>query len=197
MTDIFAKLVFALTLSVAPGPVNLITLSTGLNHGARSALGFVFGATAGFTLLLALIGLGAQAVADQAQAVFDVLAVLGAGLILYFGVGLLRSDGAQDAAAAPVPSAWQGAALQWLNPKAWGACLASVSLFDLQDSPGALWAFVAMYFVACFVGVGSWALFGAQAERWLNTAARRRVFNRILGSILCVMAALFLLQGLR
>ena len=108
VTDIFAKLVFALTLSVAPGPVNLITLSTGLNHGARSALGFVFGATAGFTLLLALIGLGAQAVANQAQAVFDVLAVLGAGLILYFGVGLLRSDGAQDAAAAPVPSAWQG-----------------------------------------------------------------------------------------
>lgn len=197
MTDLFAKILFALTLSIAPGPVNLITLSTGLNHGARRALRFVFGATAGFTLLLLLIGLGAQAVAGPARMLFEELAVLGAGLIGYFGVMLLRSDGEQAMQEQPVPTMWQGAALQWLNPKAWGACLASVSLFDLQESAGALYGFVGMYFVACFVGVGSWALFGAQAERWLRSPVRRRWFNRGLGAILCGMAVIFGAQALR
>ena len=150
----------------------------------------------GGLVLLALIGLGAQAVADQAQAVFDVLTVLGAGLILYFGVGLLRSDGAQDAAAAPVPSAWQGAALQWLNPKAWGACIAAVAIFELQEAPSHLAIFVCLYGVICFFGIGSWAFFGQQVKRFLISAKRLRVFNAILGITLILLAGMLLYRSL-
>jgi threonine/homoserine/homoserine lactone efflux protein len=58
MSVIFAMCLFSLSMSISPGPVNLITLSTGVNHGFKNAMPFVSGATLGFTLLLLMVGLG-------------------------------------------------------------------------------------------------------------------------------------------
>lgn len=194
MEQIFAMALFALTMSISPGPVNLITLSTGLNHGARSALGFVSGATIGFTLLLFLIGIGLSVVAERFGWVIDTLTILGAGLIIYFGYKLLTSDGDIEQGEQSKPNFWQGTALQFLNPKAWGACIAAVGLFDLDQSRSTLYFFVCLYCVICFLGIGSWALFGSQVERFLSTRKRRVLFNRVLGGTLIVLAALLLFQ---
>ena len=52
MTLIFAMCSFALSMSISPGPVNLVTLSSGINHGFLRTLPFVAGASIGFSLLL-------------------------------------------------------------------------------------------------------------------------------------------------
>jgi len=186
---------FALTMSISPGPVNIITLSTGLNHGIRKAVRFVSGATVGFTFLLLLIGLGLQALADQLGVLLDILTVLGAALIIYFGVKLATSDGQLETTNSPVPGFWQGAALQWLNPKAWGACLAAVSIFNLQHSRPDLYFFVGLYCVICFIGIGSWAVFGSQINKWLDTVRKRKIFNFSLGGLLIVLAGMLLFQN--
>lgn len=195
MNQIIAMALFALTMSISPGPVNLITLSTGINHGVRRAVGFVSGATIGFTLLLFLIGLGLQIIAEKAGPILDILTVLGVALIIYFGYKLSTSDGQIDVADQPVPNFWQGAALQWLNPKAWGACIAAVSLFNLDQSRADLNYFVAQYCVICFIGVGSWAVFGSQVAKWLDTTAKQKMFNRVLGITLIALALLLLVQN--
>ncbi len=192
MEQVLAMALFALTMSISPGPVNIITLSTGLNHGVRSALSFVLGATIGFTLLLFLIGIGLSAISDHMGWLIDALTVFGAALIVYFGVTLLLSDGDINRDPRSKPNFWQGAALQWLNPKAWGACIAAVGLFELDQSPSTLYFFTGMYLVICFVGIGSWAWFGRLVERYLRTAHRRRVFNRGLG-ITLILLAIFLI----
>jgi threonine/homoserine/homoserine lactone efflux protein len=194
MTQAYAMALFALTMSISPGPVNLITLSTGLNHGIRKAAGFVSGATIGFTALLLLIGLGLQAVASQLGILLDVITVLGAALIIYFGYKLATSDGLLNATDHPVPGFWQGAAMQWLNPKAWGACIAAVSIFDLENSGTDLYFFVVLYCIICFFGVGSWAVFGSQIDKWLDTVRKRVVFNAVLGVILIILACVLLVQ---
>jgi len=194
MNQAYAMALFALTMSISPGPVNLITLSTGLNHGVRKAVGFVSGATIAFTLLLLFIGLGLQAVADQMGILLDVLTVLGAALIIYFGYKLATSDGQLDITDHPVPGFWQGAALQWFNPKAWGACIAAVSIFNLENSKPDLYFFVALYCFICFFGIGSWAVFGSRIDKWLNTVRRRVAFNAVLGIILIALAVLLLGQ---
>ncbi|MCI4665642.1 MAG: LysE family translocator [Neomegalonema sp.] len=195
MSQLLPMALFALTMSISPGPVNVLTLSTGLNHGPRRALPFVSGATVGFTLLLLLIGLGLAATADQMGPLFDVLALVGGALIMWFGYKLFRASGQLATEDAPVPSFLQGALLQWLNPKAWGACIAAVALFQLQASEARLYLFVAIYFVICFVGVGSWAVLGGRIRRWLNTAERQRWFTRALGAILILLAAGMSLQA--
>jgi threonine/homoserine/homoserine lactone efflux protein len=52
----FAMLMFSLTMSISPGPVNMVIISS--SHGFRKTLPFVSGATIGFTLLLILVGFG-------------------------------------------------------------------------------------------------------------------------------------------
>ncbi|WP_420411388.1 LysE family translocator [Roseibium sp.] len=194
MDQTAAMALFALTMSISPGPVNLITLSTGLNLGVRNALGFVSGATAGFTLLLFLIGLGLSAIAQRYGFVIDTLTFLGAGLIVYFGFKLLTSSGDLNEGDHTKPSFWQGAALQWLNPKAWGACIAAVGLFELDQNPSALYFFVCLYCVICFFGIGSWAVFGSQVERYMRTPTRRILLNRLLGGTLILLAVFLLWQ---
>ena len=195
MEQAFLMAVFAFSMSASPGPVNVIALSSGLNYGIAGSLRFVGGAAIGFTLLLLLIGLGLQAFADESDLLFDILTVFGVSLILYFGYKLITSDGDFSSSQTNAPSFWQGFILQWLNPKAWGACIASVSLFNLEQSRADLYYFVAQYLVLCFIGVGLWAVGGNQVNRWLDTQVKRRWFNAVLGIVLIGLAALLLYQN--
>ncbi|RVU35926.1 LysE family translocator [Hwanghaeella grinnelliae] len=196
MPPIFAMCAFALTLSISPGPVNVLTLSTGLNHGARRALPFVSGATISFTLLLLAIGLGLGAVAESLGRAFDLLAIAGAGLIAWFGFKLATATGSLSTEEAPIPGFWRGVMLQVLNPKAWGACIAAIAIFELQEAPAHLAIFVCLYGVICFFGIGSWAFFGQQVKRFLITSNRLRVFNIALGLSLIVLAITLLWRSL-
>lgn len=188
MPPILAMCAFALTLSISPGPVNVLTLSTGVNHGARRALPFVGGATISFTLLLLAIGLGLGAVAESLGSAFDLLAIAGAGLIAWFGYKLATATGDLTTEAAPIPSFWHGVMLQILNPKAWGACIAAIAIFELQDAMADLLIFVVLYGVICFFGIGSWALFGQHVKRFLTSSRRLRIFNIGLGLALIALA---------
>ena len=49
---------FGLSMSISPGPVNMITFAQGLNYGFGRALPFVGGAASGFALLLLVVGMG-------------------------------------------------------------------------------------------------------------------------------------------
>lgn len=196
MPPLLAMCAFAMTLSISPGPVNVLTLSTGLNHGARRALPFVSGATISFTLLLLAIGLGLGALAESLGSAFDLLAILGAGLIAWFGYKLASARGSLSTEEAPIPSFWAGVMLQVLNPKAWGACIAAVAIFDLQDNPTHLAVFVCLYGAICFLGIGSWAVFGQQVKSFLTSPKRLRVFNTLLGLTLIGLAIALLLRSL-
>lgn len=196
MPPVIAMCAFALTLSISPGPVNVLTLSTGLNHGVRRAIPFVTGATVSFTMLLLAIGLGLGALAESLGRAFDLLAVLGAGLIAWFGFKLATATGSLSTEAAPIPTFWHGVMLQVLNPKAWGACIAAVAIFELQDAPAHLAIFVCLYGVICFLGIGSWAFFGQQVKRFLTSTMRLRVFNIALGLTLIALAIALLWRSL-
>lgn len=140
-----------------------------------------------------LIGIGLSEIAERFGWLIDLLTFMGAGLIVYFGYNLFKSESSIDAGEQPKPTFWQGAALQWLNPKAWGACIAAVGLFELDQSRSLLYLFVGLYFFICFFGIGSWALFGSKVKLLLRTSKRRVVFNRVLGAILIILAV-FLVQ---
>ena len=58
MTLLLAMLSFSLVMSITPGPVNMIILSSGISYGVKRTIPYVSGATVGFTLLLLLIGFG-------------------------------------------------------------------------------------------------------------------------------------------
>ncbi|MBP2302456.1 LysE family translocator [Azospirillum picis] len=186
---------FALAASISPGPVNMVALASGLAHGLRASLHHVAGATVGFTVLLVLAGLGLAELLRGWPAVEALTRWLGAAFLAWMAWRLWGGGGDVAAdAVAPSPSFLQGAAMQWLNPKAWIAALAGVGAYA-GDDPARLWSFAALYFVICYLSVGAWAYAGARMRHLLADRRRMRLFNRAMAAVLAASAVQVGLAG--
>ncbi|WP_312933619.1 LysE family translocator [Pseudomonas sp.] len=192
-----AMTLFALGMSLSPGPVNLLVLASGVQHGFGRSLPLVSGATVGFTLLLILTGAGLSSVLTQYPLLLHVLALAGAGFIGYIGYTLATCAPNQATPSQARPRFMQGFWLQWLNPKAWIACASGVALFANPEATDSLLAFVIIYFFVCYLSLAAWALLGAQAAGVLDSERRQRVFNLMLAALLIATAAYMLYLQLR
>lgn len=195
MSLILAMCGFALAMSASPGPINIMTLSSGLTHGVTKTVPFVFGATVAFTALLFLTGIGILQAVTAYPALMEVLKYAGAGYILYLAYRIAFSGDGVSAEKGKHLSFLDGALLQWLNPKAWLACLSGVAAFVAQGEIATLILFCSLYFVICFGGVGIWAVIGAQSQQIITTPARVRLFNRVMGIALALTALYLLVTG--
>ncbi|OQS36763.1 lysine transporter LysE [Chromobacterium haemolyticum] len=189
MNQTLAMASFALAASITPGPVNLVALSCGARYGARAGMRHVGGATAGFTLLLLLTGLGLEQTLRQWPALTQALQWTGVTFLLYMAYQLARSDGSLDMDKNSArPSWWRGAAIQWLNPKAWIAALAGCAAFTSGQDAMALWRFAGLYFLICYVSVGAWVVTGAWLGQKLESPKRLRLFNQTMALLLGLSA---------
>lgn len=186
---------FALAASISPGPVNIVALGAGARHGLRPAMRHVTGATLGFILLLVLIGLGLHEVLRHWPGLAVALHWAGVLFLLYMAWKLARDDGALgEGRDTHAPSLLRGAAMQWLNPKAWLACVAGIGAFVGQGETALLGQFSLIYLVICYLSLGCWALAGSLIRSYLDNPRRLRLFNRCLAALL-VLSALYLMQG--
>ena len=187
MSLIIAMSLFALSMSVSPGPVNLVTFSSGLNYGFLPSLPFVAGAALGFTLLLVVVGLGLGQMVALSPALMQVLTYAGTAFICYMGYKIATAHPELPGAPERQPHFFQGAALQWLNPKAWIASLSGVSAFEATLGNG-LFVFASLYLVICFFSVAVWAFAGARVSGLLRDRSNLLWCNRVMGGLLIIVA---------
>lgn len=192
MTHLLAMATFAFVLSATPGPVNVLALASGLNHGLFRSVPFVFGATAGFTALLYMIGLVGAQLVESWPVLMQVMKYGGTAYILYMGVKLFgaKTDLTQEKAIRP--RFYQGVVLQWMNPKAWIACLSGVAAFVSGADDHMLVLFCVVYFAICFIGVGLWASVGRWGQLVIKQAHHLDLLNKIMGLALFGLAAYLL-----
>ncbi len=191
MSLVFAMCLFSFSMSISPGPVNVITLSTGVNYGFKKSMPFVSGATVGFTLLLLMVGLGLYFVAEVSEVFLSLLTYVGAMFIAYMGIKLVSAETTSTLSSKDskdIPSFVDGFLLQWLNPKAWIACISGVSAFNLAYSLPLLSLFICLYFLVCYISIASWALLGDKINRLLNTPSHFKLFNVAMGGSLILVA---------
>lgn len=124
-------LLAVLLLALSPGPDTFLVMRHAARHGARGGLIAVGGVLAGGTVQLAVFALGLAPLLARSALLMDVVRWLGAGYLLWLGLGALRSawrgggmalPAQADAAgpAGPVPwraIAGQGLLTNALNPK--------------------------------------------------------------------------------
>lgn len=192
MSLLFAMFGFSLAMSITPGPVNMVIVSSGVSHGFGRTMPFVSGATIGFTLLLAAIGFGFYQLLELYPQFLKYLAVVGSAYVIYIGCRLAGAAGSIDIAESARPRFHEGFLLQWLNPKAWVACVSGVALFSRPESHASLITFVSIYFLVCYASLAAWALAGDRVRLLLGTEARVRIFNMVMGGLL-IGCALYLL----
>ncbi|MFM0402336.1 LysE family translocator [Paraburkholderia aspalathi] len=193
MTVLLSMAAFALASSISPGPVNVVALSAGAQHGFAASMRHVTGATVGFTLLLLLIGLGLHELLAHFPNLIDIVKWAGVGFLLYMAYKLAVDDGKLGAdKPSRGPSFAYGAAMQWLNPKAWLASLAGMGAYAADGDGRLVWQFTVVYFVICYLSIASWAYAGTFLRRYLQEPKRVRFFNRVMAALLAA-SALYLL----
>jgi threonine/homoserine/homoserine lactone efflux protein len=62
MSHYFPLILFCISSSITPGPNNLMIMMSGLNYGIRRSLAHFCGITAGFALMLLVMGLGLDSI---------------------------------------------------------------------------------------------------------------------------------------
>lgn len=196
MSILMSMAAFALASSISPGPVNIVALSAGAQHGFRASMRHVTGATVGFTCLLVLTGLGLHELLAQMPALAKAIQVAGVAFLLFMAWKLAMDNGVlKVAASGKGPSLMVGAAMQWLNPKAWLASVAGMGAFAASGDPALVWQFAAIYFAICYLSIACWAYAGTFLHRHLNDPKGMRMFNRMMAFLLAASAIYLLLSG--
>lgn len=185
---------FALAASISPGPVNVVALSSGAQFGLGASLRHVLGATVGFVVLLIFTGFGLHEVLRQYPVLTDLIRWAGMAFLIYLAWKLAMDDGHLNLdKPTHAPSFWHGAAMQWLNPKAWLAAVAGMGAFVADGEARLIGLFALIYFVVCYLSVGCWAYAGAFLGPWLRSPRRIRLFNRSMSALLagCAVSLLY------
>lgn len=131
-----SMLLFSLVMSISPGPVNLMIITSSINNGFKNTFAFISGATIGFTLLLVCIALGLSQFLNLYPSFLTYLEFFGFSFIIYMGYKIAISKASLKIEKGNKKSLkfYQGFLLQWLNPKAWIASLSGISMFKANDN---------------------------------------------------------------
>jgi threonine/homoserine/homoserine lactone efflux protein len=175
-----ALLAFAAICSWTPGPNNTILMASGIAHGFRKTLPMVFGVCIGFPTMIALVGAGLGQVFEAAPQLYTILKFAGAAYMLWLAWKIATSipaDSANTNAAKPL-SFLQGAAFQWINPKAWIMSVTALSTYTTPDAYTQSVAIVVASFAAAgFTSSIGWASFGTALRQVMTNPKWFRAIN--------------------
>ncbi|MDT0344142.1 LysE family translocator [Streptomyces litchfieldiae] len=197
-----------LLVAASPGPSTVLIIRNSL-RGRRSGLLTVLGNESGVFLWGVFAALGLTAVLDASEVAYDVMRVVGAVVLIGFGVQALRTarrmgDGGLGEAAAPgeaPPTGWRsyraGLLLNLANPKAGIFAMAFLPQFVPQGAPhlrsmillAAVWAVFEVGYYATYVwGVG-------RLRALLSRPGARRLLERISGGVLIALGIRLATEG--
>lgn len=187
-STIIAMCIFSFVMSISPGPINLVIVSSGANYGFKRTMSFVSGATIGFTLLLMFVGFGFIKIIQAYPLLFDYLSFAGSAFILYVGYKIVTAPSSEIEVKNDknIPKFYEGFLLQWLNPKAWIAAASGISMFSSTNHH--LLAFIVIYFLICYACLSVWAILGNAATMLLKFNNGLSFFNKGMGLVLIVTA---------
>lgn len=195
MTLLFAMALFVFSMSITPGPMNIVMLTNGVNYGFRRTVPFAIGVMAGTVSLVAAVGLGLSELSGSYDGFLEILGYVGAAVIAYLGFKISMSrdkiQAVKDACCVPGPL--MGYVLALANPKSWMAIIAGLSAFSLFGKYDELLLFGFLYSTIGLGCILTWAYAGSRIARFLSKTIYLRAFNLTMGSLLIIIA-LYLLE---
>jgi threonine/homoserine/homoserine lactone efflux protein len=183
-----ALLTYVATMSVTPGPNNLMLAASGVNHGFRRTLPLMFGISFGHGIQVMLVAGAFAWVMVWLDAVRPVLIGVGCSYLLW--LAWRQAHAARPGSAGRRPLGFIGAALfQWVNPKAWVMVINVVILFLPRESgwDGALLlaGLCALINLPC---IAVWALAGDHLRERLSEPRMLAGFNYLMAGLLAATA---------
>jgi threonine/homoserine/homoserine lactone efflux protein len=182
---------FSLAGGITPGPNNIMLLSSGVNFGLRASVPHIIGILIGVLGLQLAIGCGFYGLLKALPWLYWALHFAALGYILYLAWRIATADGLSPSGSATRPlTVLQGAAFQWVNPKAWAIGVAVITTFSSARNPlsdAVLVAVVCSAFTLPSLLI--WTLFGRMMRNVLASPRTVRFFN-VTMAILLVLSLL-------
>lgn len=185
MEALWALMVFAVVMSVTPGPNNLMVMASAANHGFRATLPHQAGIALGFAAMIGVIGLGAAGPLAAVPTLHLALKWIGAAWLLVLSWKIATAGEARAEGPTRPIGFLAAAGFQWVNPKAWTIALSAVTVYTVPGDPmlKQVALICVVFVVACTPSIALWAAGGASLSRLLSTPARRRAFNWTMGAL--------------
>lgn len=181
---------FAFVTAVTPGPNNLLLLSSGLNFGIARSAPLLFGIATGFAAMLAVVAAGLGEAFLVWPAATTVVKAAGSAYFVYLAVRLLRDARRIAPGGGGGVGFLEGAALQFLNPKAWLMSVTAVSLFAPPDAgPLAIAQLVGLFILIGTPCNALWLLAGDHIRRIAASERAIRIVNAGLAAALLASIA--------
>ena len=197
LVEFTALLVLASAMAFTPGPNTTLSTALAANRGLPAAMRFVVSVPVGWCALLLLCAAGLGALVLAVPALRWVIKAVGIAYLLWLALALSRSGRLSEADAARLSVGfWQGAALQFVNIKAWLLALTSVASWVIghPDSPQRLAVVLAVMASSALLSNLLYAAAGALLRHWLAQGRRLLWFNRAMALVLA-LTALWMLRS--
>jgi len=175
--------------SIVPGPSVSIVVANALGGGTRAGLLTILGTELSMLSMVVVVALGLGAVMAVVSEAFTIIKLVGAAYLIWIGWKMLTSRGELDLSASQRQPAgryiWQGALVNWANPKTLLFLGAFLPQFVDLDRPafGQIMVLGPIVMAVATLTDMLYALASGQA-RHLLTAARVRMVNRVSGAVL-------------
>ena len=196
MTD-FPLITYVATMSVTPGPNNLMLAASGVNFGFRRTVPHMLGISIGHGMQVAIVGGLLAWVMVWLDSVRLELVLAGCSYLMWLAWRQARA-GQPGGSAKAQPLGFIGAALfQWVNPKAWMMVLNAAILFLPR---GGGWSAALSLALMCALinlpCIALWAMAGDRLRARLSEPRALRVFNYTMALLLAVTALWILIDEL-
>ena len=178
---------FAVTMTVTPGPNNVMLLTSSLNFGPRRTLPHALGIIVGVPFMLLSIGLGLGQIFLSYPLLHQIIKVVGALYLLYLAWKMAIAPARNPTSHAASPMTFiQAALFQWVNPKAWVMVIGAVSTFTSVGEAVFVELGILMiaFLLAAMISTSTWICCGAVLNRLLNNSQQRRWFNGLMALVL-------------
>ncbi len=177
---------FTVSMSLTPGPNNVMVTASAANFGFRRTIPHMLGVAFGFPLMLLPLAFGFGAVLAAYPAIHRTLNWLGIAYLAWLAWRIATAGRAGSASRARPLTALEAALFQWINGKAWVIAVGAITTYttvggDLLLESAAI---AAVFIPVCFAALAIWAGFGTAIAGWLRSPAALRAFNITMALLL-------------
>ena len=180
---------YVATMSVTPGPNNLMLAASGVNFGLRRTLPHMLGVSFGCGLQVAIVATMLAWAMAGLDALRVALVVVGCTYLLWLAWRQAHA-GAPGGGGKARPFGFVAALLfQWVNPKAWMMAINAALIFLPRGAGyGAALTLALVFIVVNLPCIALWAVVGDRLRVRLREPRMLRLFNGVMALLLAATA---------
>ncbi|MEK3942899.1 MULTISPECIES: LysE family translocator [Paenibacillus] len=180
-------LIYCVVATFTPGPTNIVILSSVQHSGAKKSMGYVYGSTLAFGLLLILSTLLNRVLVEIIPNILIIMQIIGSLYMLYLAYKIFKMGSMEDQ---PDPNAnfRSGVLMQLVNPKVLVFTLTVIPnyVMPFYTSSLALFIFVIIITVIGFFAFTTWVVFGTIFRTFMKN--HQKVLNTVMALFLVYSA---------